>query len=64
MKSQLFAKCLCRVALVTLILVGTGCSMYPLGDSHYPGYFGGHGSAVRPNGHVPAKLQRVNTYPQ
>jgi hypothetical protein len=64
METQLFAKCLCRVVLLTLVFVGTGCSMYPLGGSHYPTYFGGHGSAVRPNGHVPAKLQRVNSYPE
>jgi hypothetical protein len=38
--------------------------MYPLGDSHYPHYFGGHGSAVDPTGYVPAELQRVNTFPQ
>jgi hypothetical protein len=64
MEFQLFANCLCRVVLFMLVFVITGCSTYPLGGSHYPTYFGGHGSGVRPNGHVPAKLQRVNSYPE
>ena len=64
METKLLTKCLRRGAIVSLIFLVSGCSMYPLGDSHYPHYFGGHGSAVRPNGYVPADLQRVNTFPQ
>jgi hypothetical protein len=42
------------------VLSLSSCSTYPLGDSHYPHYFGGHGSAARPTGHVPGGIQRNN----
>jgi hypothetical protein len=64
MEIKLLDRCLRWVAIMSFILLVTGCSMYPLGDSHYPHYFGGHGSAVDPTGYVPAELQRVNTFPQ
>ena len=41
-------------------LVLTGCSLYPLGDSHTAQYFGGHGNGIRPNGYVPREVQRNN----
>lgn len=55
-----------RLSLVLLMLFASfmapSCSMYPLGDSHYPRYFGGHGSPVQPSGHVPSQIQRNNAF--
>ena len=48
------------IAALALAILAPACSMYPLGDSHYPRYFGGHGSMVRPNGFVPPPIQRNN----
>ena len=49
----------CFAAAAFCLLVPS-CSMYPFGDSHYPRYFGGHGSMVQPNDFVPPSIQRNN----
>lgn len=51
---------LTAVALTASLL--SSCGTYPLGDSHYPKYYGGHGSPVSPTGHVPKELQRCDTW--
>jgi hypothetical protein len=48
------------IAAVAVCLLASACSMYPLGDSHYPRYFGGHGNMIQPNGFVPPSIQRNN----
>jgi hypothetical protein len=56
-----FSKTLVTALVAALALLTlSSCSLYPLGDSHYPHYFGGHGSAARPTNHVPASIQRNN----
>ncbi len=58
-------KIFCRLPAIILALLApslalTGCSLYPLGDSHTAHYFGGHGNRVRPNGYVPREIRRNN----
>jgi hypothetical protein len=47
-------------AAVAVCLLAPACSLYPLGDSHYPRYFGGHGNMQQPNDFVPPPIQRNN----
>ena len=50
----------CALLIVTACLAS--CGTYPLGDSHYPHYYGGHGSQVGPMGFVPKEARKSDVW--